>query len=110
MKKVIFSVAIALMIGLCSIAFAETVIPLIDKDGKQLFVYHNAIAGNTTCFLLGGMQLGIMIAGMILRSSHWKIKIPSMSKYHKLCLSGMAFPMGWKRPNGMRNLQKELTV
>ena len=62
MKKCLFSFAIMLLMGLYSIALAETIIPLADKDGKPLGVYNHAIAGGTTCFLLDGMQLGVMMA------------------------------------------------
>jgi hypothetical protein len=58
LKKGLFFFAVALLMGLCSVACAEKIIPL--ADGKPLYVYNNAIAGNTTYFLLDGMQIGVM--------------------------------------------------
>jgi hypothetical protein len=98
MKKVIFTVAIALMIGLCSIAFAETVIPLIDRDGKPLSVYHNAIAGNTTYFLLGGMQLGIMIAGDEIDVIPLENQNPEYEQVTKSLLERYGIPNGMEAP------------
>ncbi len=60
MKKSLFFFAIALLVGFCFVAFAETVIPLVDEDGTPLFVRHISVVDNTAYFLLKGEQMCIV--------------------------------------------------
>lgn len=98
MKKGLFSFAIALLMGLCSAACAETVIPLADKDGKPLPVFHNVMAGNTTYFLLGGMQLGVMTAEDEIEAVPLENQNPEYEQVSKALLERHNIPEGMEAP------------